>query len=100
MIETKRITPALGAEIFDVDFSHPLETALQDAVYQALVDNLVIFFRNTGISPAQHLEFARTFGELDAPHPLYPHVERVRKHRTAGKTAPARRRTATVGTRI
>lgn len=75
MIETRRITPALGAEVLGVDFSQPLGGALQDAIYQALLDNLVIFFRGTGITPAQHLAFARTFGELDAPHPLYPHVD-------------------------
>ena len=35
----------------------------------------MIFFRDTAITPAAHLDFARGFGEVDAPHPLYPHVE-------------------------
>lgn len=75
MVTVKRISPALGAEIEGVDFGQPISTGVQDAIYQALLDNLAIFFRNTDISPAMHLEFARSFGQIDEPHPLYPHVE-------------------------
>ena len=75
MLTAARITPALGAEISDVDFSGSLTPALHDAIYQALLEHLVIFFRGTDISPAAHLEFARGFGRIDEPHPLYPHVE-------------------------
>ena len=74
MLSTK-ITPALGAEISGVDFSHAMTSALHDKIYQALLDHLVIFFRATDITPAAHLEFARGFGQIDEPHPLYPHVE-------------------------
>lgn len=75
MIETEKLTPAIGAVISGVDFSQPLGDATQDAIYQALLDSLAIFFRNAGLTPAAHMAFAESFGTLDAPHPLYPHVE-------------------------
>jgi taurine dioxygenase len=48
---------------------------VEDAVYQALIDHCVIFFRDQDIDPAHHLAFARSFGEIDQPHPVYAHVE-------------------------
>lgn len=75
MLIANKITPALGAEISGVDFSVPVAAEIHDAIYQALLEHLVIFFRSTDISPATHLEFARGFGKIDEPHPLYPHVE-------------------------
>ncbi|MEM7176077.1 MAG: TauD/TfdA family dioxygenase [Pseudomonadota bacterium] len=75
MIKTSKITAAIGAEITGVDFSQPLAPAIHDAIYKALLDNQVIFFRGIEISPAQHLAFAEGFGQLDEPHLLYPHVE-------------------------
>ena len=68
------LTKAIGAEISGVRLNEPLDVATQDAIYQALLNHLVIFFRDQDISPGQHLRFAQTFGELDAPHPFYPHV--------------------------
>ena len=68
------LTPAIGAEISGVDLGAPLDAATEDAIYQALLDHLVIFFRDQEISPERHLAFARSFGEVDAPHPLYAHV--------------------------
>jgi len=75
MFDITPLTPALGAEIHGVDFAHDLSADMMDQVYQALIDHQVIFMRGTDISPAAHLDFARSFGQLDAPHPLYPHVE-------------------------
>lgn len=75
MLEIDPLTPAIGAEIRDVDFSRPLSGELHDRIYQALLDYLVIFFRGTDISPEMHLDFARQFGDVDVPHPVYPHVD-------------------------
>lgn len=75
MLTKTLIAPALGVEIGGVDFARTLDPALPEAIYQALLENLVIFFRGTEISPATHLEFARLFGEIDQPHPVYPHVD-------------------------
>ncbi|MDH3666267.1 MAG: TauD/TfdA family dioxygenase [Paracoccaceae bacterium] len=75
MIEVSKITPAIGAVVSGIDFSRPINPDDHDAIYQALLQNFVIFFRDTAITPAAHLDFARGFGDLDEPHPLYPHVE-------------------------
>lgn len=68
------LTSSIGAEIQGVDLGKPLDAATEDAVYAALLRHLVIFFREQDISPERHLAFALSFGELDAPHPLYAHV--------------------------
>ena len=75
MVDVKKITPAIGAEVIGFDFSKPISPDQHQEIYQALINNLVIFFRNTSISSKAHLEFARGFGQIDEPHPLYPHVE-------------------------
>lgn len=75
MISVEKITPAIGGIIAGVDFSAPLSADTHDAIYDVLMDRLVIFFRGVEITPEAHLNFAQAFGELDAPHPLYPHVD-------------------------
>lgn len=73
-MKVHRITPAIGAEISGVDVNK-LTGAVADGLYQALLEHLVIFLRGTDITPEAHMALAESFGELDAPHPLYPHVE-------------------------
>lgn len=75
MFEIKKITPAIGAVLTGIDFSKPITAELNAAIYQALIDHLVIFIRSTELLPAAHLDFASGFGQLDVPHPLYPHVD-------------------------
>lgn len=74
-MDIKRVTPAIGAEVRDVDFSQPLSGDRHQSIYDALITNLVLFFRDCSITPQAHLDFAKGFGEIDEPHPLYPHVE-------------------------
>ena len=42
-----------------------------DEIHRALAENLVIFFRDQHLSPEQHLDFGRKFGELHI-HPAAP----------------------------
>lgn len=69
------LTPAIGAEIAGLDLSRPLDARTLDGLYQALLDHLVIFFRDQEIGPAAQLALAESFGEIDRPHPVYPHAE-------------------------
>ncbi len=69
------LTPTIGAEIVGLDLSRPLDPATLDAVYRTLIDHLVIFFRDQELPPARQLAFAESFGEIDKPHPVYPHAE-------------------------
>ncbi len=64
-IAVKPISGALGAEIEGVDLSKPLDNEVFSEIHQALLDHLVVFFRDQAITPAQHVAFARRFGEID-----------------------------------
>ena len=69
-LDIRRITPTIGAEIAGVDLSQ-LDDSRFAAVRQALLEHLVILFRDQHLSPADHLAFARRFGELEPPHPVF-----------------------------
>lgn len=69
------VTPAIGAEITGIDLGDPLDDETRDLIYQALVDHLVLLFPDQDLSPETHLDFAKSFGEIDRPHPIYPSVD-------------------------
>jgi taurine dioxygenase len=43
-------------------------------LYELLIEHLVLFLPAQALTPATLLAFAETFGELDTPHHVYPHV--------------------------
>lgn len=68
------ITPAIGAIISGVDLGQaPGDTVLNE-LYALLIEHLVIVIPEQELSPAAHLAFAKSFGELDTPHHVYPNV--------------------------
>src|SRR5882672_2690109 len=67
------ITPTIGAEILGVVISQ-IDEAIFPTVRQALLDHLVIVFRDQHLRPEDHLTFARRFGELEPPHPVFAHL--------------------------
>src|SRR5437879_8933957 len=71
-IGVEKLTPIIGAEISGVDLASSLSNRTMDEIHRALAENLVIFFRDQHITPAQHLAFGRKFGELHI-HPAAPH---------------------------
>ena len=74
-LKATRLTPTIGAELTGVDFSKPLSQSDYDAVYDALIEHQVIFFRDQNLSPQAHLDFAKSFGDPEPPHPYYPHLD-------------------------
>ncbi len=70
-ITVKKLTPHIGAEIGGVDLSRPLGNQQFQEVHDALMENLVIFFRDQHLTIDQHKDFGRRFGEL-AIHPASP----------------------------
>ena len=56
-IEVRKLTPTIGAEIFGVDLGKPLGNQQFQEVHDALMENLVIFFRDQKMThrPAQGL---------------------------------------------
>lgn len=85
-IEVAPIAGALGAEITGVDLSRPLDDETVSELRRALLDYLVIFFRNQTLSPEQHKAFGCRFGEL-LVHPYikgldgHPEIMIVKKER-------------------
>jgi len=66
------VTPrgaTLGAEISGVDLTRALTDDEVADIRRALADYKVIFFRNQAVTSAQHVEFARNFGDLEI-HPF------------------------------
>ena len=64
------LTCALGAELTDVNLADAArDDALFDAVKAALLKHKVLFLRNQEFSRADHVAFARRFGELE-DHPV------------------------------
>lgn len=76
----------LGAEISGIDLREDLDDDVIAEIQQALDDYKVIFFRDQPISSAQHVAFARRFGQLEV-HPFIPsntgEPELVRFEKTA-----------------
>jgi len=70
-IEVHKLTPSIGAEIFGVDLAKPLGNQQFQEVHDALMDNLVVFFRDQKMSIDQHKDFGRRFGPLHT-HPNAP----------------------------
>jgi taurine dioxygenase len=63
-IEIRKVTPVIGAEIHGVDLSEPLSDRQFEVIHDALMQHVVIFFRDQVISVEQHKAFGRRFGEL------------------------------------
>src|SRR5271156_2564700 len=67
----RKLTPTIGAEIEGVDLTRTLSDEGIKEINDALLGNLVIFFRNQDLTPEQHKALGRRFGELHIhPAPL------------------------------
>jgi taurine dioxygenase len=66
-IEIQSVTPGIGAEIRGVDLGDDLDESAVATIRQALLDHLVLFFREQKLTPEQHLAFAARFGEPRLP---------------------------------
>jgi taurine dioxygenase len=75
-LETHKIAGSLGAEITGVDLSQDLSDAVLAEIRAALLDNLVICFRDQTITPEQQLAFARRWGDIH----LHPFMQGMEEH--------------------
>jgi taurine dioxygenase len=78
-IEVRKLTPVIGAEIHGVDLGGELGNQQFQEIHDALMDNLVIFFRDQKLSVESHKAFGQRFGRLhihpNAPKPIEGHPE-------------------------
>ena len=87
-IEVKKLTPHIGAEIAGVDLSRPLGNQQFQEVHDALMENLVIFFRDQHLTHDQHKAFGRLFGESGAS--IRRPATRPRGIRRSSRSMPTR----------
>ncbi|MBT8421491.1 MAG: TauD/TfdA family dioxygenase [Gammaproteobacteria bacterium] len=57
-----------------VDLAEPMDDETYAEIKHALLDNLVIFFRDQNITPQQQIAFGKRFGDLHI-HPFIPALE-------------------------
>lgn len=74
--ELHPLASALGAEIHGVDLAADLSDGMVAALRQALLDHLVIFFRDQDLPPARFLALAKRFGTPNE----YPFVKGLDGH--------------------
>ncbi|MGA0217810.1 MAG: TauD/TfdA dioxygenase family protein [Ilumatobacteraceae bacterium] len=72
-IKVEPISGALGAEVSGVDM-RDLDDELVAELRQAWMDHLVIFFRDQELTPQQHVEYGRAFGEVEI-HPFTDNLD-------------------------
>ena len=70
----ERLTPNIGAHVHDIDLNRPLGQEAADQLYDGLIQHLVLFFPGQDVTPEAHEALASSFGPLEPPHPLYPHL--------------------------
>jgi taurine dioxygenase len=84
MIEARRVSGALGAELSGVNLSRPLSPSEFKEVKALWLEHLVIFFRGQDMNEEQYMAFARQFGEpVEYPMikglPDFPKIIEVKK---------------------
>ena len=62
MLQTRPLSPALGAEIIGIDLRQPLDERTSAQLREAWHENLVILLRNQHLSEDDQVRFAETFG--------------------------------------
>ncbi|HEX5325041.1 MAG TPA: TauD/TfdA family dioxygenase [Acetobacteraceae bacterium] len=75
-IATRRIAGSLGAEVEGVDLAQDLPDDVLMEVRAALLEHLVIFFRDQSLTPDRQLAFARRWGDIH----LHPFMEGMPDH--------------------
>jgi taurine dioxygenase len=92
-MEIRPIAGALGAEIVGVNLSQPLAEDTVAAIRTALLERLVVFFRDQDLTPGQFMAFAERFGE-----PVeYPFVQGIAGYPTVIEVAKLEHETVNFG---
>jgi taurine dioxygenase len=63
-LSIRPLTPTIGAEIHGVDLCEPLDADTIAAIRAALLEHLVVFFRDQEMTPAQQMRFSEYFGPV------------------------------------
>jgi taurine dioxygenase/putative 2-oxoglutarate oxygenase len=64
MLELVPITDGIGTEVRGIDVTGDISDSDFERIYQAWIDTAVLLFRGQKMTPEQHIEFTRRFGEV------------------------------------
>lgn len=84
-MRVEQLTCAIGAELVDVHLGDAVhDDGLFEAIKAALLEHKVLFLREQRITRAEHVAFARRFGELEdhpvaGSHPEHPGLVQIYK---------------------
>ena len=70
-IDVQPLSTHIGALLQGVDLSQFLDDQTVDESRGALLEHLVIVFEDQDITVDQYLAFAKRFGEIEEPHPVF-----------------------------
>lgn len=74
--EVEKLSPHIGAILHNFDMSRPLSVDEKKGLKKLLLQHQVVFLRGQKVTPAQHRDFAASFGPLHI-HPVFPTVPDV-----------------------
>ncbi|HKI96986.1 MAG TPA: TauD/TfdA family dioxygenase [bacterium] len=92
-IEVRRVAGAVGAEIGGIDLARDLDDGVVTTLRQALLEHLVLFFRDQALTPPQFLDVARCFGDPNE----YPFVRGLEGYPTIIEVAKLEHETVNFG---
>jgi taurine dioxygenase len=70
-ISIQPVSGHIGAEVRGADIREPLGAEVRGEIQRALLEHLVLFFRDQPLTPAEQITFGRNFGDLHI-HPYIP----------------------------
>lgn len=73
-LSVSRLSPTIGAEVGGVQLGEVTDAAMVAEIRNLLLKHRVLVFREQEMTSAQHVAFARRFGDLEI-HPVYEHHE-------------------------
>ena len=69
VIETRKISDSVGADVLNIDIRAPLTAEMREALMQAWAQFLVLRFRGQPLSDPELIAFSKNLGELEPPGP-------------------------------
>lgn len=87
--QVQRLTSAIGGLVTGLDLRKPLSQDEFDALYRALVEHHVLFFRDQKITPEEQVALAKRFGPIDI-HPFGRHLTELPEVGLLDQTEPKR----------
>jgi alpha-ketoglutarate-dependent taurine dioxygenase len=74
-LEIRKVTAHIGAQVFGVDISQPLDSSTVASLRTALNEHKVLVFRDVELDDAAQQQFASSFGDLTSAHPTVPSLD-------------------------